>query len=156
MPIPAIENRVLMEQLFDEHYRRPPAWYEVVEQVRLEELAIMLSRRLRLSPESMKLSNVCDSAIDRIPRKPSDHGAYRGSTEPLSSASRRLHIPTDGMACLYRPSVDKAAWLRVKDAIAFEKVFWWDDSWLIDERGDWMLAGLHDWPAYLLQLPSAK
>lgn len=154
-------NPAERQRTFLEHYHRPPPWFDVVSGEPFEALAYGLSSRLRPQAPTSNLDRLLDAAWYRMPgRRDDDAGLYYGHTEPLSSAAPRLGIPLDGAAHLYRTDFRDehgqpfTILIRTRDLVEFEALLWHDESWLIDENARWILAGMHDYPAYLWMLPA--
>ncbi len=78
-------------------------------------------------------------------RTPPIDPTHVGRTEPLAIAIKRLGVPTEGVVWVVRePDVSMVAKLRCRDVIEFESVLWHDDSWMIDEGANWIVAGMHE------------
>ncbi|MEZ6235548.1 MAG: hypothetical protein R3B68_15285 [Phycisphaerales bacterium] len=143
---PCFRDPELMRSLFEDRFHRPPPWFELAGEERLEEIAWELGRRLRMEPPTLDLTRACEAAWERMKPRASEQGAFHGWTEPLGDAVARLGVPTEGSVLLFRGGSEGAI-LRMRDLVEFESVLWWDDSWAVDEGCAWILAGRHDWPA---------
>jgi hypothetical protein len=130
------------EWSFVDHFRRPMPWFEFASVHDLEDLSWKLGQRLRMPTPSINLRVVTRFAWDRMGAK-LDRQETTDDTELLSSAARRLWLPTDGAVWAWHELGEHAVRIRMRDLIEFETMLWRDDTWLFDEDADWMLAGMH-------------
>jgi hypothetical protein len=138
-----------LRRVFQEMWNRPPPWFELVNLDDLQPLVSTLSTRLKL-PTTADLRNLLDAAYARFPFPSRDSGAEYGTTERPSIAFPRFDLPSDGTVYVYERGPE-AIHMRTRDLIQFEPFFFRDDTWLLDEDGDWILFAQHDWPAYALK-----
>jgi hypothetical protein len=132
-------------------------WFEDVGSEFLEDVAQRLGNRL--GSRSTDLFRLCEraSATMEVDPRPEWKHPETGSIEkePLGEAVQRLGVPVDGGVCLLDPmdaSQGVGVRLRMKDLVAFEKLIWWRDAWLLDEDGAWLLEGWDERRARWLDL----
>ena len=139
-----------LAEAFLEQYRRPLPYFEVLSIEAIEDIAWRLSALIGAEPPTIHIGRVLDVAWERMPgRVNTDRGRFRGSTEPLATAVPRFSLASRADVLVIEHAQDPVAIrLSLRHAMEFEDVFWCDERWLIDPDLRWMLAGMHDWPAY--------
>ena len=149
MPLWMLKDAGECQRAFQSRYGRPAPWYEIAALSELEDLSWKLGSHMRLEHPSAELPKTCRAAAGVMRKKfPGADGLFRGFTEELPQACKRFGIPTDGAVWLWRSWWEaEAVRMRMRDLLAFHEMLWNDDCWAIDESGDWILAGIHDWAA---------
>lgn len=155
-------DRAAFEREFREMNGYPLPWCEVVSVEDVETLSWSIGQRAGMGLPTIRMQHTLEFLLRRMPGKtPEAEGSFRGWTEPIDDAVKRLTVPTDGVVVvlsLWRGLTreDGARGLRIHMKSVVEGHFWNDDTFVVDEDANWVLCGPHDDPAYFWQFSKPK
>ena len=139
------------EEFFRERWHRPPPFIRSLEDDEVDDLLWRLAERMKIGP-SISFDGVMRALGERIDSSKLQWGMGWPLHDAVADAIAAKGLKTAGDVFITDGWERSFIEIRTRDLIEFERVFYFDNWWVMATELDWAICAPHDRDAFVVQL----